>query len=158
MKNWIRNLLITVASVGLAIIIGCSAMMDGVTPCEIEEGSLGYTSQPPKKYMPFTTLLDSKRIGAWMDYTHETKQMDYQRLAQDDSLLHSFLTDRRLVHEQGAMEFQQTVFSPQGPIGLLIPSLFAGTLGALLIKRPGDKSKKEVETEEKIKTENNSPK
>ena len=46
------------------------------------------------------------------------------------------------------------VFSPEGLIGLLVPALAGTALGGLLIKRPGDKSQKEVKetlyTEEEV--------
>ena len=151
MKNWLRNLLVTIASLGLVIILGCSAMQDAVTPCIVEEGTKDYTGQPLKKIMPYTTLLDSKRIAAWTDYTHETRQAKYRRMAEDDDMLYGFLIDRSAVHQQDATRFQQAVFSPEGAIGLLFPTLLGGTLGALLIKRPKDKSPKEVETEKKTK-------
>lgn len=151
MKNWLKYLLITVASVSLAIILGCSAAQDAVTPCVIGEDAHNYTGQPLKKFMPYTTLLDSKRIAAWTDYTHEGRQAEHRRAAEDDDMLYGFLKGRIAIHQQGAMQFQQTVFSPEGPLGMLFVGLPFGTLGALLIKRPGDKSKKEIETEEKIK-------
>jgi len=151
MKNWLKNLLIIVASLGLAIIIGCSAMMDGVTPAVIEPEAADYAGRPIKKFMPYTSLLDAQRIDAWVDYVHLKRQASFAREAEDDLAWVSFLKDRAAFHKANAMQFQQMVFSPEGPIGLLFPSLFAGTLGALLIKRPGDKSKKEIETEEKIK-------
>ena len=40
-----------------------------------------------------------------------------------------------------ALQVKETVFTPTGPIGLALTTLFGGTMGALLIPRPGDKKK-----------------
>lgn len=152
-KIW--KLVIAIATMGIIIMLGCAAVMDGVTPCELEEGAVLYSSQPKTKYVPWTTLLDSKRIDAWLDYKHEEKQIDYRRLAEDDSHWYGFLKDRTTLYQQGAMEFQQTVFSPEGAIGLLIPTLFGGTLGALLIPRLGEKEKIKQAKEEGKREANN---
>ncbi len=52
-----------------------------------------------------------------------------------------------MVGGAGARQLQQRLFSPTGSVGMIMTTLFGGTLGSLLIKRPGDKSKKEVELE-----------
>ncbi len=137
MKKWHR-LLTVIATILLSILFGCSAMMDACTPCEIEPEACEYSGQAPKKYLPFTSLLDSKRISAHVDYANQQNQTSYRRMAEDDDSTHGFLTGRATFHEQQAFEFQQSVFTPNGLIGLLLPTLFGGTLGALLIKRPGD--------------------
>ena len=96
--------------------------------------------------MPYTTLWDMEQINAAMDFKHTQKQIELARESENDNLCYSFLKDRGVVHLQDAREFQKAVFSPEGAIGLLVPALSGGLLGALLIKRPGDKSPKEQKT------------
>jgi hypothetical protein len=66
-------------------------------------------------------------------------------MSQDDNMNYDYMKNIQNRHEAGAKEFQGIVFKPDGPIGLIATTLFGGTIGALLIKRPGDKSKKELE-------------
>ncbi len=89
--------------------------------------------------MPYTTLWDAKRVGMAIDYkiTIARFKGGYYKSMTNLSIL-------------AGENIKSTVFSPEGPIGLLLPTLLGGTLGAMLIKRPGDKSKKEVELEKSV--------
>lgn len=147
MSKKLQILLASVSIIGLAVMFGCSTVMDAITPCEIEQNVSDYTNQPLKKYLPFTTLLDSKRITAWLDYKHQQNQVLYGRQIEDDNYLYGFIKDRQTYHQQGAFAFQEAVFTPKGAIGLLFPALFSGTLGAMFVPRlrEKDKIKKAVE-------------
>ena len=124
---------------GLAIMFGCSAIQDVITPTYVNEKAAEWAGVPTKMLMPYTTLWDAKRVGMAIDYkiTIERFKGGYYRSMTNLSIL-------------AGEEIKTTLFSPQGPIGLLLPTLFGGTLGAMLIKRPGDKSKKEVELEKSV--------
>jgi len=89
--------------------------------------------------MPYTTLFDAKRVGQAIDFklTIEKIKGGYYKNVTNLSII-------------AGEEIKSTLFSPEGPVGLLLPTLFGGTLGAMLIKRPGDKSKKEVELEKSV--------
>ncbi len=136
-----KKLTITIATMIILVMFGCSAMMDAVTPCYIEPEAAEYADANSTGFLPFTTLFDAYRIDNKMDYIHERKQLDYARLAEDDTLKYGHLKNTHTVNIQGGLDFQQTAFTPEGPIGLLLPTLAGGTLGALLIKRPGDTKK-----------------
>ncbi len=150
MNKKLETLIVGVVAVILITFLGCSAMQDGMTPCFIEPDAIEYTGEKPTSFMPFTSLWDAERIEARLDYRHQLNQIAYVRLMEDDNLRVSFLKDKSTIHMAGAREFQKTVFSPAGPVGLLVSGLGFGTLGAILIKRPGDKSKKEVDLEKSI--------
>ena len=124
---------------GLAVMFGCSAIQDVITPTYVSEDAAEWAGVPTKLLLPYTTLADAKRVGMAIDYklTITRFKGGYYKSMTNLSIL-------------AGEEIKATVFSPSGPIGLLLPTLFGGTLGAMLIKRPGDKSKKEVELEKSI--------
>jgi len=119
--------------------LGCSMFQDAVTPTYIEPDAIKYTGELATSFMPYTTLWDAERINDRLDYTHDVKQTMYSRLSEDDVKKYNFLKDKGTLHIQGAKEFQKIVFSPEGPIGLLLPALFGTTIGAMFIKRPRER-------------------
>lgn len=125
----------------LAVMFGCSAFQDVLTPTYVDEEAAAWAEVPVKtfKFMPYTSLWDAKRIGKAIDYklTVEKLKGGYYKSITNLSIF-------------AGEEFKTAVFSPEGPVGLLLPTLLGGTLGAMLIKRPGDKSKKEVELEKSV--------
>ncbi len=124
---------------GLAVMFGCSAIQDVLTPTYVNEEAAAWADVPTKLLMPYTTLFDAKRVAAAIDFklTMERFTGGYYKSITNLSIL-------------AGEEVKATLFSPEGPVGLLLPTLFGGTLGAMLIKRPGDKSKKEVELEKSV--------
>jgi len=124
---------------GLAVMFGCSAIQDVITPTYVSEEAAEWANTTTKLLMPYTTLWDAKRVGAAIDYkiTIERFKGGYYKSMTNLSIL-------------AGEEIKTTLFSPEGPVGLLLPMLFGGGLGAMLIKRPGDKSKKEVELEKSV--------
>ena len=124
---------------GLAVMFGCSAVQNILTPTYVNEEAAEWAGVSTKLLMPYTTLFDAKRVGQAIDFklTIERIRGGYYKSITNLSIL-------------AGEEIKATVFSPEGPIGLLLPTLFGGTLGAMLIKRPGDKSKKEVELEKPV--------
>lgn len=145
MKSWIKKTLVTMCTVVLVVMIGCAAMMNAVTPCFIEPEVIKDANESPTSFMPFTTLWDAERIINKFDYNFQVGQIGLIRLIEDKKMRRDFFRGLQMVHVGGAQEFQKTIFSPEGVVGILVPSLAIGTIGALLIKRPGDKSAKEVE-------------
>ncbi len=139
MSKKIKATMVIMSSLTLIILLGCAAVMDLATPCFIEPDAAVYADENITSFLPFTTLWDAEKVDKKMDYAHQIKQLDYARLMEDDVLKYGFLKNAGTVNMQSAAEFQKVMFTPEGPIGLLIPMLSGGTLGALLIKRPGDK-------------------
>ena len=123
----------------LAVMFGCSALQDVITPTFVSEKAAEWAGTTPKLFMPYTTLWDAKRVGAAIDYklTIERIKGGYYKNMTNLAIF-------------AGEELKTTLFSPEGPIGLLLPTLFGGALGAMLIKRPGDKSKKEVDLEKSV--------
>jgi len=124
---------------GLAVMFGCSAIQDILIPTYVSEDAAEWADVPTKLLMPYTTLWDAKRLGMAIDYK--------LTIARIKGGYYKSMTNLAILAGE---EIKATVFSPDGPIGLLLPTLFGGNLGAMLIKRPGDKSQKEVELEKSV--------
>lgn len=147
MNRYFKTIIVTLSTLILVVFFGCSMMADVFTPCPIQPAAGEYANEPLLDFMPFTTLYDAKRIDAKLDYQHDLNQITFARLSEDDNSKYGFVKDVHITNMQSGLEFQQVVYSPTGPIGALIPTLTAGTLGALLISKPADKRRiKELET------------
>jgi hypothetical protein len=129
------------AAMLLAGFLGCSAFMDAFTPCYIDPNQISYADANATTFLPFTTLWDARRIGLKTDYMHLVKQVNIERLGVTDTMHYTFLKNVQAIHIAGAEQFQQVVFSPSGPLGLLIPTILGTTVGAFLISKPSDKKK-----------------
>ena len=142
MKKFGKSLIGLVLVVGLLAMFGCSLVQDTITPCHVGEEAIEYAGIKGTSYVPWTTVFDAKRVRDYMNFNHVQYQTAYDRAKQDDTLRYTFISDGLNVHIADATALQQKIFSPTGAIGLAFPALFAGTLGALFIKRPGDEKKK----------------
>lgn len=142
MGKWLNRIVVALIGAIVVLFVGCSAMMDGVTPCYIDEDAGTYAQEPNlTSFLPYTSLWDAKRIEARMEYAHTLNQLELLRLAEDDDITYSFLKGQHTINIKNAEEFRDTLFDPAGPIGLLLPLIGGGALGALLIPRPGDSKK-----------------
>jgi len=141
MSKKLKTLIVGVAALLLVVLFGCSAMMDRATLCYMDEEAAAYADEDVKTIFGFTSLWEAVRVGKKMDYVHTFNQIEWERLQENDNMKHNFLQESQNGYIASAKEFQQTVFTPNGPVGMLLPTLFGGTLGALLIPRPGDKKK-----------------
>ena len=113
---------------GLAVMFGCSALQDVIIPAIVNQEAAEWANTTPKSFMPYTTLWDAKRVGAAIDFklTIERIRGGYYKGITNLSIL-------------AGEELKITLFSPEGPVGLLLPTLFGGVLGGMLFSKPGDK-------------------
>lgn len=137
MNRKLKTLIISVCIFGLAVIFGCASVMDVATPCYIPPEAIRFADANVPTFLPYTSLWDAKAVRLKMDFVHTRDMLTGE-------LKYKFLRGLTTANIETSQRFQETIFSPTGPIGLLFPTVFGGTLGALLIKRPGDKSKKEM--------------
>ncbi len=131
MNKKLKSLIVGICILALVVMFGCSSFQDVITPTYISEDAAAWVDTPTKLLMPYTTLFDAKRINRAIDFklTIERIKGGYYKSITNLSIM-------------AGEELKTTLFSPQGPVGLALPMLFGGTLGALLIPRPGDKKKK----------------
>ncbi|KKM21306.1 hypothetical protein LCGC14_1636790 [marine sediment metagenome] len=148
MSKRTQTIIASVLILGLAALFGCSAFQDALIPCYVPPASMDYADANATSFFPWTTIFDARRIDMKMDFVHRLNQLQ-------DNLKYGFLKGLNAFHIQAAEEMQAAIFSPEGPIGLLLPTIMGTGIGALLIKRPGDKSKKEVELEANNRKETN---
>lgn len=148
--KFLKAFLIVLFVTLLLAVVGGGCIQDLLTPCHIGEAAIEYSGQEATSYVPWTTVWDAKRIRAYVNYIHVQTQNAYERLKKDDSLTHAFLLDGVDANIADAVELQAMVFNPTSPLGAMLLAGGGLGLGALAIKRPGDKSKKQ--TEELVKT------
>ena len=129
-----KKLIIWLCILGLTVVLGCASFQDALIPCYISPAVLDYADAEPTSILPFTTLFDARRVAFKMDFIHTLNQTT-------DRLRYEYLVGVNTFHVAAAEKFQAALFSPQGLIGLLLPTVMGGTLGALLISKPDDKKK-----------------
>lgn len=148
--RFLKTLLVALFIALLLGFIGCVGFQDAVTPCNIDPAAIAYSGQPATSFVPWTTVLDAKRIRAYLSYNHVQFQNACDRLKKDDKLRHAFLLNSVDHGIADSVQFQGLVFSPTGPIGGLLLAGGGLGIGAIAIKRPGDKSKKQLEAEKTV--------
>lgn len=141
MNKKLKSLIITICVLGLVVLYGCAAVSNVATPCFISEDVIEYSGEKPTSILPWTTLYDAERIDKAMDFMHLIKQRDLERAMDDDYDEYTYIKSIQNEHTASARQIKETVFTPTGPVGLALTTLFGGTMGALLIPRPGDKKK-----------------
>jgi len=145
MKKLLKTLLVILLVIIEVGLIGCAMVPDLVTPCWIDPAAAKYADVNLPGILPYTTLHDARQVKRNLDFNHLLNQIVYVRLIEDDRMTYDYINAAHTSYIKRAEEFQAAVLSPTGPIGILLSGAAFGTMGALYIKRPGDKSKKEVE-------------
>lgn len=144
MKKLAKAIALTLAVAVVLIMLSCSAAQDSVTPCWISKIIGEYTGEPMRAFMPYTTIADAKRLALYLTYTHQSNQIDFMRLSEDDVRHVGLLQEIQAGHLQRAAQLKDTLFSPAGPGSMLLGMLPMLGIG-IAIRRPGDISKKELE-------------
>ncbi len=141
MSSKTQNLIATCSIFLLIVILGCASFQDVITPCYISPAVIKYADTNSTSILPWTTLFDAKRVAAKMDFVHAWNQAS-------DRMNYAYLNGISQFHIAGAEELKASLFSPTGPLALIIPTGLAATAGALLFSKPSDKKKiKELETQ-----------
>lgn len=138
MNGKLKALIITVCIVGLTAIFGCSLVMDAVTPTYISPEAIKYADAnvPLVPWMPFKSLLDARFVEKKIDFQHLINSMT-------EEARYNFFKGSVVASIMTGEKFQQAVFSPTGPIGLMLPASLAGVLGTMAggryVKSPREK-------------------
>lgn len=149
MNKKLKALIAVLCTLPIIIMMGCAVVQDVATPCFVEQEVIEYVQKhipevEPTSILPWTTLFDAKRLDCIMNNIHIDNQIVFERLLLDENRTYARLKDSHNYNMESAKEVQGIAFSPTGPLGFLTVAGLAGTGGALLIKRPGDKSKKQI--------------
>lgn len=138
----VGKLLIPFFVLVLVAMFGCAAMQDIIIPAYIAPAAIEYADvNDATSFVPYTSLWDAKRVANQMKRKSDLNQRDLGRLLVDDASLYTWLAGDLLLNIQNAEELKSNVFSPTGPIGLLVPTLAAFGIGAMGVTRPRDKRK-----------------
>jgi len=128
-------------------IIGCSSMLDRVTPCEIPKQSLRYVEFDPNEFI-YPTLSTAQAIRNDVIIKHRTEQINLLRLAQDDKFAYADAIGFIEIAIADSQAFQDLMVGsqdqPMSILGILAGAGIGLPLG-LLKKRKGDYTPEEFE-------------
>jgi len=135
--------LLVLALVVLTLLIGCAALQNVVTPAYVDEPALKYIQDQnvpcdvPRFW--WMSVADAETVDKLLDYTHDQKQLIFERAQEDDRSWYSVVKEQHQENLQGAYALRQQLFTPEGAIGLLSATGMGLIVGALGISKPGDK-------------------
>jgi len=141
----IKVLIITLAIFSLSVYLGCASFQEVLTPTYISQAAIEYADVNVPEFLPYNSLWDAKKVAAEMDYKYSIGQVT-------DEMEYNHLRGLITTHIGRGEAFRDTMFSPEGPIGLLIPASLAGILGTFAGGRYV-KSPREKELEKKVNGE-----
>ena len=132
LKKLLKTTVIILAGIMVILFVGAGCIQDIITPCYVDQDAAEWANVPPKLFMPYSTLWDSKRLARAIDYklTIERIKGGYYKSITNLSIL-------------AGEDLKNTVFAPDGLLSLLMiggPCLAAG---GMFIPRGRDK--KEIE-------------
>lgn len=120
MKKLLSTTIIVLAGLIVFLFVGCSTLMDVVTPCYIPPELAETIDEPLTTWpIPYTSVFDAERILRKLHYWAEGLNISIA----------------------GAREFQQNVFNPTGPLSFLMiggPLFAAGAYG---VSKPKDRKR-----------------
>ena len=134
-----QKILVGVLVLFLVAVFGCAAVQNAVTPQYINPEVGEYTGESMTSWMPWTTIWDGDRLAAKMTFLHEANLIELTRAAEDDTKYYGFLNDALILDRQDAVALKAAVFSPTGPLGMMLSGLPLLGIGAMCISKPGDK-------------------
>lgn len=153
MKKWLKYVAAVFLILAELILIGCAMVPDLVIPCWIEPEAAEVADVNIPGLLPWTTLHDAQQVSRGLNYNHLMSQMRFARGLADENLKHDFLSNAHNLYIEQAEQFKEDVFSPTGPIGIL---LSGGALGGLMlfVDKPGTRKRLEQAKEEGKKEAN----
>ena len=139
MKKLLRSLLLLVCMAGLVAVFSGGCLQDLIVPCHINEDAIEYSGIEPTSYLPWTTVWDAHRVKDYIELQHKKTQLIYKRLQQDDTLTYSFVVNAVDISLIEAEVLQKKLFDPNGSVGMLLATLFGGTIGTFFLNTPKKK-------------------
>ena len=144
------SLLLVLGVVVCVGVMGCSDMMDAVTPCRIPKKTQEYLGIDK----PITSLLDARDLALDVDIQHHWAQTAALRFIEDDSIKYEYAKEIR-ASIVSSKEFQDAIIgSPDQPFSVTGILAGAGLLGVgarfLPRKREKELETKVVELETKL--------
>ena len=132
----------------LTFMVGCSSFQNVLTPAYIYPNAIEYSEVDVPEFLPWTTLWDLDRVERGIEYKHYLKVVSLQREIEDNDFLKNWFKDSLSISRQNAIELRDNLFSPTGPMSLLLTACPALGIGWLALSKPSDK-KHIIELEKK---------
>ena len=145
-----QKLIVFACSIVFIILVGCSLVQDAVTPCWYSQEAKKYVEDANALGLPahkplfgfYTSVFDAEMLDKQVEFVHIYKQIN-------EDIRYSFVKSINQFHIAASRELQAKLFSPTGPIGILLGTALGGTACSFLVPRPVD-SKKLKEDKVKI--------
>lgn len=144
MKTLTEKIITVIVFALLAILIGCMAIQNAVTPAWIEKPAKDYVADP-NGALPFdiprfwwTSIYDAELMDKLLDFKHKQRQVLFERAKEDDTVWYALLKGQSELHLQNAYALRTELFTPQGTIGAIVLAslgIYAGKLG---FSKPSD--------------------
>lgn len=141
MKKWLKYIGVALLVIGELALIGCAMAPDLVIPCWIEPEAAEYADVNIPGLLPYTTLHDARQVARGMNFKHLTSQTAILRDLDDENLRYNYLNNAHSLYMRQSEQLKENVFSPTGPIGILLSGGILGTMGIVLVDRPGTRQK-----------------
>ena len=136
-----QKLLVGVLVLFVVALVSTSCIQDAVIPMYINPDVGEYAGENMTSWLPWTTIWDGDRLAAKMKFLHEANLIELERAAEDDTKYYGFLNDALVLDRADAVTIKNAVFSPEGPLGMLLLGLPTFGLGAMLMSKPSDKKR-----------------
>lgn len=145
LKPNLGKLIVPFLALVLVAMFSAGCFQDLLIPTYIAHEAIEYDDandmSSVTSFFPWPTLWDAKQLAKRMQRKNEIEQRDLGRLLVDKASHYAYVAKGHYTNIQDAEQFKQTVFSPTGPIGLLVPTLAAFGIGAMGVSKPRDKRK-----------------
>lgn len=147
MRKW-KVYLIVLVGLGCLTILGCSSLMDSITPTRIAADAITYTGMDANdlgNVFHYTSLMDAKDVRNNIVVTHRTSQLDFKRAIEDDNLAFNDALALTNMYITEAEEWRALIIGsneqPFSVLGVLAGLGFGGVgtiIGGRYIKRKKD--------------------
>ena len=148
-KTFTRNTVVSLMLLSVVAVIGCRAVVDSLTPAEINQRAKDYSKVEPEVIGDWESLNDAKKVRTEIVINHRDEQIDLKRMAQDDKIKYQDALGFIDANIENATALQELMIgSAENPIsilGMLAPMGLGTLAGAVLIKRGKDYSPEQYE-------------
>jgi hypothetical protein len=132
--------------------IGCMSLSEWLTPGEIDRMSVDYVVDAglaePNDFVGYANLFKVRKLDRLLPMAYSIKVQAIEQLAENNNLDYRICTGVSTTNLQRSETREEAWFGETGLLGALLPALGLGGIGGLaglMMKRPGDITKKEYD-------------
>ena len=129
-------------------LIGCASITDYITPATLPQDAMefaGVTNAPSKLFGLYHTKAQLVTLAEDVDNGHRRNVFEFQQAADKEAFDYQIATDTTVTALKTANDLQSTYIDPlANKAAMGLSGLLGVGVGGLFIKRPTDKSRKDV--------------